>query len=383
MIDLTPYSILTVTVVTSIFIILFIIITKPEIVVSKLPMWLPVTLAAVMGLRLLFPVEFLFASNTLLSFDVFPHIDDVFYTDIPVINDIVPSFNITIVNIFCIIWITGAIVFIANYIKKYNNICRAVRVVKPTEDDLILKVLNELKAEYNFSFDVKVIVSKGISSPSEFGFFKQIIFLNDYNYTENELRYILAHELTHFYNKSNWIKFFMDMVKFMLWWNPVVHLLQKHVDDLLEIYVDSYVVRKKDFEFKAGYLECLKSVFENSGTPEKTTAQMGFVHSMTTPKAKHILLKRFKVIEDGHKNNIPICVLILSFMFLYIFISGRYVVQPAYEPPAEDMIYTPEFTEENSYIVKDGNIYILYHDGESYAESPYLDMLPNVPVINE
>ena len=59
MIDLTPYSILTVTVVTSIFIILFIIITKPEIVVSKLPMWLPVTLAAVMGLRLLFPVEFL------------------------------------------------------------------------------------------------------------------------------------------------------------------------------------------------------------------------------------------------------------------------------------------------------------------------------------
>ena len=118
MIDLTPYSILTVTVVTSIFIILFIIITKPEIVVSKLPMWLPVTLAAVMGLRLLFPVEFLFASDTLLSFDVFPHIDDVFHTDILVINDIVPNFNIKIVNIFCIIWITGAILFVMNYIKK-------------------------------------------------------------------------------------------------------------------------------------------------------------------------------------------------------------------------------------------------------------------------
>lgn len=383
MIDLTPYSILTVTVVTSIFIILFIIITKPEIVVSKLPMWLPVTLAAVMGLRLLFPVEFLFASDTLLSFDVFPHIDAVFYTDIPVINNIVPSFNITIVNIFCIIWITGAIVFVVNYIHKYNKICKSVRVVKPTKDILILKVLNELKDEYNFRFDVKVIVSKGISSPSEFGFFKQIIFLNDYNYTENELRYILAHELTHFYNKSNWIKFFMDMVKFMLWWNPAVHLLQKHVDDLLEIYVDSYVVAKKNFEFKVGYLECLKSVFENSGTPEKTTAQMGFVHSMTTPKAKHILLKRFKVIEDGHKNNIPICVLILSFMFLYIFISGRYVVQPAYEPPAEDMIDTPEFTEENSYIVKDGDTYVLYYMGESYARSPDLEHLPKVQVINE
>ena len=383
MIDLTPYSILTVTVVTSIFIILFIIITKPEIVVSKLPMWLPVTLAAVMGLRLLFPVEFLFASDTLLSFDVFPHIDDVFHTDILVINDIVPNFNIKIVNIFCIIWITGAILFVMNYIKKYNNICRAVRVVKPTEDALILKVLNELKAEYNFSFDVKVIVSKGISSPSEFGFFRQIVFLNDYNYTENELRYILAHELTHFYNKSNWIKFFMDMVKFMLWWNPAVHLLQKHVDDLLEIYVDSYVVGKKNFEFKVGYLECLKCVFENSGTPEKTTAQMGFVHSMTTPKAKHILLKRFKVIEDGHKNNISVCVLILSLMFLYIFISGVYVVQPGYEPPIEDFLYTPEFMEENSYIVKEGDMYVLYYNGESYLRNPNLEELPKVPIINK
>lgn len=383
MIDLTPYSILTVTVVTSIFIMFFIIITKRVKVISRLPMWLPVALAVVMGLRLLFPVEFLFASDTLLSFDVFPNIDRILNTNISVTNGIAPSFNLTIVNLFCIIWITGAIAFVVCYIIKYNKICKAVRNVKPTEDPIIINVLNSIKAEYNFKFDVKVIVNRGITSPSEFGFFKQIIFLNDYNYTEKELRYILSHELTHFYNKSNWIKFFMDMVKFMLWWNPVVHLLQKHVDDLLEIYVDSFVVDNKDFEFKVGYLECLKSVFENSGTPEKTTAQMGFVHSMTTPKSKHILLKRFAVIEKGHENNIPICVLILLIMLLYIFISGRYVVQPAYEPPGEDMMDTPEFTEENSYIVKEGDLYILYYNDVPYVGNSDLGQLPKVSIISK
>lgn len=387
LIDLTPYSILSVTVVTSVFIIIFVIITRIKAVISRLPMWLPVTLAVIMGIRLLFPVEFLFASDTLLSFDVFPHIDNVIYADIPVINNVTPSIKITVVNVFCLVWGIGAIIFIFKYINEYRKFYRAIRHIDSTNDPLILDVLNNIKVEYNFKFEVKIIVNKVIPSPAEFGFFRQVIFLNDYKYTAEELNCILSHELTHFYNKSNWIKLFMDMVKSILWWNPVVHLLQRHIDDLLEIYVDAFVTKDKSHEYKIGYLKCIEKVLKISKSKGKVIPQMNFVHSMAaTSKSKlkeDIIMKRCNVIRYGIKNNIPICILIVLILIVYIFISSRYVVQPAYIPPYNEERIITDFTEDNSYIVKEGDTYILYYNDIPYSSNPYIDELPNVPIINK
>lgn len=388
MVDLTPYSILSVTIVTSAFIILFVIITSIKAVVLKIPMWILVVLSIIMCLRLLFPVEFLFCSKTLLSFDVFPHIDNVIYTDIPVINNVVPSVNITVVNVFCAVWAIGAAVFVVKYINEYRKFCQSIRHIDSSNDPLILYVLNNIKAEYNFKFDVKIIVNEVIPYPAEFGFFRQVIFLNDHKYTAEELNCILSHELTHFYNKSNWIRLFMDMVKSILWWNPVAHLLQKHVDDLLEIHVDAFVTKYKSHKFKIGYLECIEKVLKFSESTGKIIPQMNFVHSMAAAskskfKKEDIIMKRCNVIRYGLKTNIPICILIVLVLIVYIFISIRYVVQPAYEPPVEDKILTPNFTEENSYIIKEGDMYILYYNDEPFYGDYDLDSLPKVPIISK
>lgn len=351
-------------------------------------MWLPVTLAVIMGLRLLFPVEFLFVSDTLLSFDVFPRIDNVIYTDIPVINNVVPNIKITVVNVFCAVWVVGAAVFVVKYINEYRKFCRAIRHIDSTNDPLILDALNNIKTEYNFKFDVKIIVNRVIPSPAEFGFFRQVIFLNDYKYTAEELNCILSHELTHFYNKSNWIRLFTDMVKSILWWNPIIYMLQKHVDDLLEIYVDAFVTKDKSHEFKIGYLECIEKVLKISKSKGRVIPQMNFVHSMAaTSKSKlkkeDIIMKRCNVIRYGLKNNIPICISILLIFILYIFISSRYVIQPAYIPPSDEERIITDFTENNSYIAKEGDVYVLYYNGEPCLSNPYLDELPKVPVISK
>lgn len=382
MIDLTPYSILTVTVVTCVFMILFIFVTQIKSVISKIPMWLTMSLAFIMCLRLLFPVEFLFLSNTLLSFNVFPHINDIFYADISVIDNIGAESGLTLVNVFCIVWIAGAVVFVVNYIRSYIKLCRITKYTPAADDPLITDTLNHIKAEHNFKFDVKIIVNKAIPSPSEFGFFRQIIFLNDYNYTPEELNYILLHELTHFYNKSNWIKLFTDMVRSILWWNPVVYLFQKHIDNLLEIYVDSYVIKDSKAAYRIGYLECMCNVFKMSGPFNISSLKNNYVHSMAAISEKSVLKMRFNIIRIGHKNSIIVCISAFLIIFTYIFIAGRYVVQPGYEPTEEDM-YVPEFTSENSYIVKEGDMYVLYCDGTSYLASPNLESLPKVPVINE
>lgn len=351
-------------------------------------MWLPVTLAVIMGLRLLFPVEFLFASNTLLSFDVFPHIDNVIYADIPVINNVVPSIKITVVNVFCAVWVVGAAVFVVKYINEYRKFCIAIRHIDSTNDPLILGVLNNIKAEYNFKFDVKIIVNRAIPSPAEFGFFRQVIFLNDYKYTAEELNCILSHELTHFYNKSNWIRLFTDMVKSILWWNPIIYMLQKHVDDLLEIYVDAFATKDKSHEFKIGYLECIEKVLKISKSKGRVIPQMNFVHFMAaTPKSKSkkedIIMKRCNVIRYGLKNNIPICIFTIFMLIAYILISSKYIIQPAYIPSFEDENFITEFTEKNSFIVKEGDMYVLYYEGEPFYGNYDINKLPKVPIIDK
>lgn len=381
MVDLTPYAIISVTAVTSIFIILFIVVTRLKVVYSKLPMGLAIALATVMALRLLFPIEFLFCSETLLSFDVFPQIDNVIYTDIPVVNNVVPSIKITVVNVFCAVWAIGAAVFVVKCIKEYKNIYKAVKYVIPTNDPLILDTLNQIKREYNYNFDVKVIVNKVISSPSEFGFFRQIIFLDDYKYTAEELNFILSHELTHFYNKSNWINLFMDMVRSILWWNPVIHIFREHIKNLLEIYVDAHVTKYKSHKYRIMYIECINKILKISESKGKIIPQVNFVHSMAAQLDKDVVMKRCNVIRYGHKSNIPICILTVLILSLYIFVSSRYVVQPAYEPDIGDFTH-PEFTSENSYIIKEDNMYILYYNGKPYSSNPYLNELPDVPIKN-
>ena len=345
-------------------------------------MWLTMSLAFIMCLRLLFPVEFLFLSNTLLSFNIFPLINDIIYADISVIDNISVESRLTLVNVFCFVWIAGAVVFIINYVRSYVKLCRLTKYTPAADDPLITDTLNRIKAEHNFKFDVKIIVNKVIPSPSEFGFFRQIIFLNDYNYTQEELNYILLHELTHFYNKSNWIKFFMDMVRSILWWNPVVHIFQKHIDNLLEIYVDSYVIKNSEASYRIGYLECICNIFKISAPFNVSSLKNNYVHSMAAISKRSVLKMRFNIIRIGHKNNIIVCISAFLIIFTYIFISCKYVVQPGYEPDEDDM-FIPEFTSENSYIIKEEDMYVLYCDGTSYLASPDLESLPKVPVINE
>ena len=67
-------------------------------------------------------------------------------------------------------------------------------------------------------------------------------------------------------------------------------------------------------------------------------------------------------------------------LILYIFISSRYVVQPAYEPDAGDFAL-PEFTSENSYIVKDGDMYVLYYNDVPYLQSHNINQLPDIYTI--
>lgn len=362
LITITPYSIFTVTVFTSICILIFIAITSIKYIMIKLPMWIVMLFMLVTGLRLLFPVEISFLSYNISSFENMPYFDEIINRNVSTITLLSENINITVGTLFCIVWLVGIIISLFLYFGKYYFLCKNVKYTPSTDNEMVLYTLERIKLEQNYKFNSKVVMNSGVTFPSEFGCLNQTIFINDQMYGERELYYILLHELTHFQIKTNWIKLIMDCMYSLFWWNPVIYFLRYHVENLLEIYVDAYVTKNLDCQTRVEYLRCILNVYQTSDSPDVIPE---FIHSMTITSTERILKKRFALIIKDHKANIPICISFILILLFYVYASGRYVIQPAYEPPIEDIV-TPKFTSENSYIVKDGDFYVLYYNNEPY-----------------
>lgn len=362
LITITPYSIFTVTVFTSICVLIFIAFTSIKFIIVKLPMWIIMLFMLVTGLRLLFPVEFSFLSYNISSFKNMPYFDEIVNRKVSVTPQFLGDINITVGTLFCIVWLVGIIISLILYFGKYYCLCKNVKCTPATSNQEVLHTLERIKREKDYSFNSKVIMNVGVTFPSEFGCFNQTVFINNQKYSEDELYYILLHELTHFQIKTNWVKLIMDCIYALFWWNPVIYFLRCHIENLLEIYVDAYVTKKFDHHQKVDYLTCVLNAYKTGDFSDDIPE---FINSIAVTSTEKILRKRFHLIVEERKINIPICISFILILLLYVYVSGRFVIQPAYEPPNSELI-VPNFTEDNSYIVKDGDFYVLYYNNEPF-----------------
>jgi len=258
----------------------------------------------------------------------------------------------------------GAVIFLIDYIKKYFLLYKKIKYIPQTKNIEILRILNRIKLENNFNFKVAIILNEEIDSPSEFGFFKQFIFLPDYKYKDEEIYYILLHEMIHFANKSNWIKLFIRIVALIFWWNPVIKLFEKHIEFLLEVYTDKYVIKNRDKQAKINYLNCILKIY--CLNPSKYTSNI--TSSLITFSEEKILKKRFEIIKTSKNINILLCISILIIMFECIFVSYKYIIQPGYIYFSYDFVL-PKFDSTNSYFVKENSDYCLHYKGKIVLEN--------------
>ncbi len=375
-ITLTRYSFINTTIITSIIILLLIFITNKIKFLPKINIFFTYLVIFIIGIRLLTPFEFRFTRG-ISSYNVMHKVKEI--TNMNIIS-IGTNCNINVLHILCFIWVLGAVICLLKYFMGYIFLCKKANMMLPCEEERINKILSDVKDKYSFNFKTKVVIFPAFDAPSEFGLFKQTIFLNSNKYNDRELYYILLHELEHFHNKSNWFSIFLSVLSCVYWWNPIVKLFKNHMNELIETYVDDFVTQELSYAEKIDYLRCIFNICKSDKVNSNALTE-----SILGKGKKNILLNRFKIVVDKKKINIPICILLLSIMFFYIFCSGRYVVQNAGLPPEEEINFeSTDFTPENSYITKEKNIYVLHYNNGNVSftvQNPILENLPNVPYI--
>ena len=377
MIDLTPYSIFWVCIVSSIFITLLVLISKSTKLVSGVPMWLTIAVFAVVAVRLVLPVEFLGISKTCTDYKVLPGI----YDFITYSSGKIWIFDKTILNYIYLIWFGISAALLVYYIVQNFMMCRYIRRT-PAALGRECDMLDKLKKKLNCRFKTKLIVSDAIPFPSEYGYFKHIIFLNKADYTDEELEFILTHELYHFKCGTQWFKLLSEVLWILFWWNPIIYFYKKHLTARIEIYVDSKITKRLAAGQVKTYLQAIFKVYY--GNTDKSALTPPFVGTLVQEDEK-LLKQRFILLSAPRKMNIPLCLAVTALTAAYLFVSCRYIVQPGWKPSPIDM---PPFglvlSPQNSYILYENGEYRLYCYGELLvAEIKDPSIFENVPVLDK
>lgn len=209
-----------------------------------------------------------------------------------------------------------------------------------------------------------VRVSPDIAEPYSAGIFKPCIYLPDWKLSESELRLILRHELQHIRSRDALKKLVFLIIEAVFWWNPVVHIFRRELNQLLEIQCDQRLTKDCGFDERAEYAGTLLSALKRVTRGRKDAlCSSGFSNSAENMKQRFELILSDRREKDRRAKALFNSLLIAAFILSYFLI-----LQPVGEPPYEDIEGVLIITEDNSYILHDDGRYYLYYEGEFVAE---------------
>ncbi|MBR2751714.1 MAG: M56 family metallopeptidase [Clostridiales bacterium] len=176
------------------------------------------------------------------------------------------------------IYLIGAVSFILFYIIRSTAWNKTVmRFAKSAPSD-IQELTSEVSKALKIKRPIEVYTSECISSPMMTGLINPIILIPCRSYGYNELRLIIKHELTHYKHHDLWIKLFITVCRTMHWFNPLMIVISRKLEQECEYYCDMAVTSDEDAQMRKVYCESIlntvsatRSTFSVSPTPAITT----------------------------------------------------------------------------------------------------------------
>ena len=227
-------------------------------------------------------------------------------------------------------------------------------------------LLNKISDETGTRRGFRVVVSDNIRIPMITGFFVPTVLLPGFELDEEDMENVLRHEWGHHLHRDIWIKLFVNIFCSVFWWNPLVYILRTNLDFILEIHCDSTATKDFNEHERVGYIKSVYKVIKISNE-NKINVTTNTVALSSTSNSNR-LQKRFDIFLSGRRKlsrlaKAVMCVALCALMLL----SYAFIIQPEGYPDdldGEFMVISPE----NSYILKDGDSYYLYVDGELFFE---------------
>lgn len=307
---------------------------------------------AVIMLRMMVPVNFPF-TRTIYSSKLLIGLGNIVYANVYGDREILVS------DLLLWLWISVAVILLIRYFYKRLKVRRCL-------EQYIMKDI-ETK-EYYESFlkqakikNVRIAVIPGERQSAIFGVIRPIMILPDAVLEEKTVAHMIRHEMKHYANYDLWLKFFVDLLVVIHWWNPVVYVMRKELSLAFELSNDYMVTRDMPELEKLEYAQTLVQAAKLMSNQQAYDLNLTGGECLET--RIQMLLEEKKT--EGMRSRLLAAVNLL-FVLLLLIISLVFVPEVSCKESmpydSEEFDGSFEITPENAYYFKTENGYELYAD---------------------
>lgn len=231
---------------------------------------------------------------------------------------------------------------------------------------------------------VRLAVAPGTSSAYQAGYFRPCILLPAQidRFSDTDIRNMFRHELRHFMSGDLWIKTGLRLMSCILWWNPVMPVVRKSVEQLLELRCDRRVCKRLSEEMRLSYMETLMKLVK-SGSWEYSQIYVNYLGNENDEN----IIQRFQALLLGKpRSSVKIRTALCIALSLAVFLGSYFfILQPCGYPDIDNMggdgpVYGIDV--ETDYIVRKMDGTLIYYSNGEYAH-PIMDESLNTEPFNE
>lgn len=173
--------------------------------------------------------------------------------------------SLSVPKLLAIIWTVGMILLFAYRFSAYFVFLHRIRRwSRPVDDADTLEILKSVKSELAIWHKIVFQRSKKIASPMMTGFFRPVLLLPEVEYTDEELRLILKHELIHLKRRDIWYKVLLTLANAVHWFNPIVWFMVYKASGDTELVCDAEVVKGQGDDYRRRYGKIILSAIHQS-----------------------------------------------------------------------------------------------------------------------
>ncbi len=219
-----------------------------------------------------------------------------------------PEIPANVTQIAGLFWLTGALLLLGYKLTKYMLFLRAIQK-KSVADFGMAHIPKRLTVRKTKLLDAPLIV----------GLIKPVLYLPQTEMKQEELNYILLHELTHYKRHDLLYKWFAMFVLSMHWFNPLVYIVSKQIDEECELSCDWEVCKSLTEPQKKDYMAMILNFVQASIRQKRPlTTQMA--------SSKKMLKRRFIMINTKKATSklasVLSVVVALAMLSTTVFASG-------------------------------------------------------------
>lgn len=307
---------------------------------------------AVITLRMMVPVNFPF-TRTIYSSKLLIGLGNIVYANVYGDREILVS------DLLLWLWIGVAVILLIRYFYKRVKVRRILEqyVIKDTDTkEYYESFLNDTKIR-----SIKIAVIPGEEQAAIFGVIRPIMILPDAVLEEKTVAHMIRHEIKHYANYDLWLKFFVDLLVVIHWWNPIVYMMRKELSLAFELSNDYMVTKDMSELGKIEYAETLVQAAKLMSNQQAYDLNLTGGECLET-RIKMLLKEKT---TEGMRSRL-LAAANLLFVFLIMIISLVFVPEVFYKESvhydSEEFEGSFEITPENAYYLKTENGYELYAD---------------------